>query len=256
MELARRGTISVNGGANGSPGNIVIASQDIFLDREGIISASTTQGTQGNITLSGNNLSLRDRSKIITDATQNATGGNIFIDLQENLLGIDNSQITANAQLGQGGNIDINAKGLFFSSDSQINASSEFGVDGLIEVNTLAVEPNSGLIQLPTDPIDPSLYLSQGCSRQQQHEFISVGRGGLPENPLNTIAESYAVPDFGSTYSNLKSMPDLESLTSVDNQTNSVVEAQNWKINQQGKVELTATLDKSSAVGNQISCLK
>ncbi len=255
VKLFQEGSISVDGGIDGTPGNINLTGQDIIINRNSIISASTTQGKQGNITIYGDRLFLSDRSKIITDATQDATGGNISINLQDSLIGLNNSQITAKAIEGEGGNIKINTKGLFFSADSLINASSEFGVDGLIEVHNFSVDPNSGLIQLPVDPINANLYLSQGCSRQQQHEFISVGRGGLPENPLKNVAQNIFVPDLGIDAGG-ESTLNSEFPTSVFYQISPIVEAQNWKVDQQGKVVLTANVEKSNIIQNQVTCLK
>ena len=256
LELFDEGAIEVNGGMNGKPGNIEIQGQDIRLNRNSIISANTSQGTQGNISITGNNLFLRDRSKIITDASQDATGGNIFIDLKDNLIGFNNSQITASAEQGKGGNINVNTRGLFFSADSRIDASSDLGVDGLIEVNTLAIDPNSGLTQLPTEPIDPSLYLSQGCSSDRQYEFVSAGRGGLPANPIKEIAQNIFIPDLGNIDVDLESIPNLKSLTSISDRTNPIVEAQNWKVNQQGKVELIAHTNKTNIARDRTDCLK
>ena len=256
LELSDGGMIAVDGGANGKPGNVAIQGRDIVLSRNSTISANTTQGTQGNISISGNNLFLRDRSKIVTDATQKATGGNIFIDLKNNLVGLNNSQITASAEDGQGGNIKIDTRGLFFSADSQIDASSNVGVDGLIEVNTLTIDPNSGLIQLPIDTIDPSLYLSKGCSSDRQHEFVSVGRGGLPENPLNDVAQNVFIPDLGNINVVSTSIGDLESFTSVSQKTSPIIEARDWKVNRQGKIELTANVNKSNLVRDRVNCLK
>ena len=244
LKLSNEGIISVDGGEIGSPGNVNIDSQDINLNRGGIISATTNQGSQGNITISGDRLFLSDRSQIITNATQDATGGNIFIDLQSNLLGIEGSKITASAENGQGGNIDIVATGIFFDADSQINASSDFGVDGLIQINTLAVDLSSGLIQLPTKLIDSSLYLSKGCGSQSQHEFVSVGRGGMPQNPLDRVAQQITIADLGDDRDRVNSSAKSEFTTS--NANREIVEAREWKINRQGKIELIATVNKSN----------
>ena len=238
LQLENGGLISVNGGTAGFPGDIEIQSQDINLNQGGGISATTTQGIQGNIQLTGDNLFLRDRSEIVTNATQDATGGNIFLNLANNLLVLDDSQIAASADQGQGGNIAIDTRGLFVSADSKITASSKFGVDGLIQIDTFTENPDSGLIEFSTDPIDPSRYLTQGCSSNSESKFVNIGKGGLSENPLSSIAQDTLLPDLSAflpptTSTSFKS----EALLSVK----PIIEAQAWKINQSGKVELVAT---------------
>jgi len=253
VQLEDRGTISVDGGATGLPGEIVIQSPNLLLNREGKISATTNQGTQGNIRLMGEQMFMTDGSQIVTNAGKDATGGNIFIDLQYNLLGLDNSRITASAEQGQGGNINISTRGIFFSADSKINASSQFGIDGLIRVDTLDIAPNADLIQLPAKPIDPNLYLSRGCSTNNGSQFISAGKGGLPENPLNSISQAETIADLDPLVS--QSQPNLEALESNLPQAKPLVEAQTWKINQSGKTELVAVSDRTLK-HNQIDCLK
>ena len=181
---------------------------------------------------------MRDRSEIVTNATQDATGGNIFIYLKDNLLGLENSQIAASAERGSGGNIQIATRGIFLSADSQINATSEFGIDGLIQIDTLAVDPNSGLIKLPTELIDPSLYLSQGCSGNKDNQFMSIGRGGLPENPFHAVIYNSVLPDWGTSSEPTILKPSSKPHTSTFSNISPIIEAQNWKINQNRKVEL------------------
>ncbi|MEL6927919.1 MAG: S-layer family protein [Cyanobacteria bacterium J06600_6] len=250
--VERQGTISVDGGTTGLPGEIIIQSQHLLLNSGGRISATTNQGTQGNIRLQGKSLLLEGESQIVTNAGKDATGGNIFIDLQHNLLGLHHSKITASAEQGQGGNISITTRGLFFDSNSQINASSQFGIDGLISVDTLDVDPNADLIQLPNEPIDPNLYLSRGCGTNRNNQFSSVGKGGLAENPLTSISQDYFLADLEPLAQLLKLNSELAEPTL--SQVKPLVEAQAWRMDRHGKVELIATED--SAMKQQyINCL-
>ncbi|MEM7593454.1 MAG: filamentous hemagglutinin N-terminal domain-containing protein, partial [Cyanobacteria bacterium P01_A01_bin.83] len=234
------GIISVDGGTLGSPGNINLDSATITLDQAGTISATTNRGKQGNINLTANSLWLRDRSTIVTNATGGATGGNIKIDLTSNLLALDNSQINASAQQGQGGNIKINATGIFVAPNSKINASSQFGIDGLIQINTLAVAPDSGLISLPSTITDPSEYLSPSCSVHQDSYFTNVGQGGIPANPLQDLIDNTILPDWNQAMTAFEGAS-IQGSSSQLPQPNSIVEAQTWKINPQGNVELIAS---------------
>lgn len=240
IQLQQGGIISVDGGTLGSPGNINLVSDTITLGQAGTISATTTQGQQGNINLNADNLWLRDRSKIITNATGDATGGNISIDLTSNLLALDNSQINASAQQGQGGNIEIETTGIFVAPTSKINASSQFGIDGLIQINTLAVAPDSGLISLPSTIIDPSKSLSSSCNVHKDSYFANVGQGGIPANPLQDLTDNTILPDLNQAIPAIDSIS-IPAPSSQLTQSNSIVEAQTWKINQQGNVELIAS---------------
>ncbi len=250
LQLENSGVISVNGGELGFPGDIDVQSKDIILNHGGMISATTTQGKQGNIRLAGENLWLRDRSKIITDATQNATGGNIFIDLANNLLVLDDSQIAASAEQGKGGNIQLSARGIFVSGDSKINASSKFGIDGLIRIDTFAVSPGSSLIRLPSKLRNPSRHLTRGCSSvssNRDNQFINVGKGGLPENPLTNVAQDSLLPDFeGFLSPTASSSSPKQNVNPVPN-VEPIIEAQNWKMNQSGKLELIANSQSNNS---------
>ena len=250
LQLENSGVISVNGGELGLPGDIDVQSKDIIFNHGGMISATTTQGKQGNIRLAGANLWLRDRSKIVTNATQDATGGNIFIDLADNLLVLDDSQIAASAEQGKGGNIQLSARGIFVSGDSEINASSKFGIDGLIRIDTFAVSPGSGLIRLPSKLSNPSRHLARGCSSvssNRDNQFINVGKGGLPENPLTNVAQDSVLPDLSGflspTASSSSPKQNVEPVPNVE----PIIEAQNWKMNQSGKIELIANSQSNNS---------
>lgn len=248
LKLDNGGLISVDGGQVGFPGDIEIQSKDIMLHQGSEISATTTQGVQGNINLIGDNLWLRDRSKIVTNATRSATGGNINLALADNLAVLNSSQIAANAEQGQGGNIGISARGIFVSGDSEINASSEFGIDGLIQIDTFTENPDSGLIEFAIAPIDPHQYLVPGCNSDSDSKFVSIGKGGLPTNPLTSVIQDNLLPDWGGLAQSGTQpyISQTNSNTSIDHSSSlsrvePIIEAENWKINQFGQLELIAT---------------
>ncbi|MEM9508782.1 MAG: S-layer family protein [Cyanobacteria bacterium P01_E01_bin.35] len=260
IRLEDRSTISVNGGNLGIPGDIEAQSTEISLNQAAAISATSTQGEQGNINLSADNLWLRDRSQIITNAIQDATGGNIFIDLTHSLLALDKSQIVANAEQGQGGQIQISATGIFVDSKSTINASSEFGVDGLVQINNLAVDPDSSLIPLPTKTIDPSKFLSHSCHPQDDDHFANVGQGGLPANPLQDLIDHTLLPDWSRHPQKVNQSSKLGGSNYQFSSPNPsfITEAQGWEINHNGKLELVASsghhnwnqIDNPDCLGN------
>ena len=251
LQLDSTGTISVDGGAIGLPGNINIKSADLLL-RRGKISATTNQGIQGNIRLSGEHLLLKDHSQIITNAGSDATGGNISIDLKYNLLGTDNSEITASAEQGQGGNIQINTKGIFFSQNSSINANSQSGADGTTKISTIVEDRlDSDLIQLPNKPTEQQQKLTLSCSSNSDNKFLSVGRGGLPENPLKGTSNNSVLADLDAfvVEDNRQKIDVLKSIPAP------IVEAETWSVNAAGNLELIA-LNDSTQLQKQLDCLE
>ena len=197
--------ISENQGI-GDAGNIDIAARSILINEEGQIAASSNSGNGGDISFQGQGqqnldlLVLRNESQISTEAGTEETdgnGGNININTNFLIASpLENSDIIANAFEGNGGNINIAAQDIFGiefrerqTSFSDITASSEFGLQGTVEINTPDIDPNRGLIQLPTQPIETEV--AQACtpgSSQGQSEFFITGRGGLPPNPNETLS--------------------------------------------------------------------
>jgi filamentous hemagglutinin family protein len=204
VQLSDRATIVVSSLGTGNAGNLNLTADRLSLSN-GQIQSNVRSGNQGNITLNIANLTLlRDRSQITTNATDNASGGNIKIN-SPLIIGLNNSDIIANAIQGRGGNIEITAQsilGLKYrlspTPKSDITASSEFGLNGTVEIKDIGLDPNSGLNQLPTEPIDPSRQIAQDC-RIQKSRFIRTGRGGLPNNPTAALSPESTWNDFRSS---------------------------------------------------------
>ncbi len=182
-------------------------------------------------------------------------GGNISISAPV-ILGLGNSDIIANAVQGRGGNIDITTQGIFglkyrdrLTPESDITASSQFGINGTVQITNPGVDPNSGLIQLPSDLIDKSQQVTQGCSANQGSSFVVTGRGGLPQNPLEEIHgdrvwTDLRIPMQSNTQSAVTSPPATSMPASV------LVEATTWRRDANGNVELIAA---QPAQPNQIA---
>ncbi|MEQ9621223.1 two-partner secretion domain-containing protein, partial [Coleofasciculus chthonoplastes] len=238
--------------ATGKAGNTEITADFIRLNNQAAIIAETDSSEGGNITLNVNDiLLLRHNSSISTTAgtaQAGGNGGNIRIN-SPFVVGLpwENSDITANAFLGNGGRVDITANkiyGLEFRSRltplSDITASSEFGEQGVVELNTLEIDPDTGLLQLPP-PASPPEFVNfcQGRSDQTPSHFIISGRGGVPPT-ISQVTGTYNVWE------------DLRPLTpSSDNspakiapvtQTRStpIIEAQGWIKLPDGTIVLTA----------------
>jgi large exoprotein involved in heme utilization and adhesion len=56
-------------------------------------------------------------------------------------------------------------------------------LNGTLDVITAGLDPTAGLVALPTDLVDSSGLMAQGCPANQGNSFVITGRGGLPPTP-------------------------------------------------------------------------
>lgn len=124
---------------------ILTASEDINLQRGGVILSSASQGNgdSGDIVITASNLNLLD-SIIGTSASETSSSGDIVISVDELLTikgtsspeGELGSRVYTLASKGNGGNIDITATDIEVSVDSQLSTStSEIGKAGNIRLD-------------------------------------------------------------------------------------------------------------------------
>jgi large exoprotein involved in heme utilization and adhesion len=229
------GNVTVKNEGIGNAGNLSVNAERISLN-QGQITAATVQGEGGNLFLRANLLLLRRDSGIVTTAGGIGNGGNIQINAPV-ILGLENSDVVANAIQGRGGNIQITTQGIIglkyrdrLTSENDITASSEFGVNGTVQVNTIGVNPSSGLVELPVDIIDPSQKIATGCAAQNDSSFVATGRGGIPENPMR-------VAKIDRTWSDLRSI----TMATPEPRIAAVlmpIEATTLVTNAQGEIEL------------------
>ncbi len=183
----------------GNAGNLKLVANSILLSDRAFLEATSLLGEGGNLQIQSQLLQLRQNARINTSAGLiggNGSGGNITINA-DFIVGVlsENSDIRANAFAGSGGRVDITAKGIYGlkfqpkdTPSSDITASSQFGINGTVTINSLNIDPNQGLINLPTNLVDPSNQIAQSCNpntqaNQRPNRFIITGRGGLPANP-------------------------------------------------------------------------
>jgi filamentous hemagglutinin family protein len=275
MELRNGSFINTDVSGKGNAGNINIMADTIELDNESEINAKTTTGQGGNIGLEIGNLLLLRRGSFISatagTAQQPGDGGNITINAPSSFIVAvrgENSDITANAYTGTGGRVDIKAFGIYgiqprqsLTSLSDITASSEFGVDGTVELNTPDIDPNRGLVELPTNFLDVSQQIDTSCnpgSRQTASSFLVTGRGGLPPSPLDMLTPDAVQVDLitlDPSSDNRKS-PSVTSKP-ITATPEHIVEATGWVINSKGEVVLTANPPPITSHGswqNPVSC--
>ncbi|MEM9273299.1 MAG: filamentous hemagglutinin N-terminal domain-containing protein [Cyanobacteria bacterium P01_F01_bin.143] len=254
LNLSNQGTISVSNLGDGKSGNLNITSNEINLDNFATIEAKVNTGSQGNINLTTDNILLNNNSEITALATGTATGGNIRINNTENILLSENSQIIADAIAGNGGNIDITTQGLFVSADSLITASSMFGLDGNINIDYLNENRLIELNQLPDNFIDETKEIIASCN-VGDNKFAIAGQGGFPENPGQYLRGQTIWQDLRLLSNNSNKLTTNLAQSKYLPRPR-IIEAQTWKINQQGNVELLANIpsDRFNLSQNNNKC--
>ncbi|BAY47247.1 filamentous hemagglutinin family outer membrane protein [Scytonema sp. HK-05] len=261
-------TVNVESIGVGNAGTINVVADAIALSNQGRIDASTGSGAGGNINLRARNIQLRGGSRIRTDAGS-STGGNININT-DTLLAWENSDITANAIQGSGGRVSVTTKGIFGTQFryettpmSDITATSKLGpqFNGTVKVYTREINPAQGLVQLPENFTQASDRIATGCSADKGNYFAITGRGGLPEDPRQTLRGQIVVQDLRLT-SGTKLVEEQGRISqsqsiAKNQQPASLVEATGWVINANGQVELVANTPLfSRSFGNdEIDCV-
>ncbi|AFZ18249.1 two-partner secretion domain-containing protein [Allocoleopsis franciscana] len=264
--IVKTNEMSVTGGAQvtvsspqGQAGNLSITANSLTLNR-GTLSAVTGTSSPGggaNITLSGLDFLRMDNESLISaSALNNANGGNVTIDstliVATPPIGPEGSDIIANAEQGNGGRVNITTQGLFGiqfrpqrTPKNDITVSSTFGLSGTFALNTPGVDPSRGLAQLPTNLVDASQQIDQRCTPKAANQggsFTVTGRGGIPPSPNDTLqAESLITPNWVILDFETENNTPPAPTTPSNSAPKQLVEAQGWRINEQGQVVLTAS---------------
>jgi large exoprotein involved in heme utilization and adhesion len=264
----RTGNLSIQNGAQvtvsssntGRAGSLFANADRIFLKNGGSIRADTSGGG-GNINLRSPLIVLRNGSNISTNARgSNIPGGNITIDTQF-LVAVpkEDSNISANSRDFRGGNVSINAYSIFgiqprpqLTSWSDITATgATSALAGTLDVTTPAIDPTAGLVALPTDFVNASGLIAQGCPADKGNSFTITGRGGLPptlEQQLDDDARwedrrRLTVPQQTATRQDESNQHSHGSSHTLEGRTHTrtpIVEATGWQITPTGKVVLFA----------------
>ncbi len=236
----------------GNGGNIGVNADELQMN-QGKISAATASGTGGEIKLQiADNLTLRNNSLISARANNNADGGNIDIDT-EFIIAFpnQNNDIIASAEQGKGGEINITTEGIFgleersstpTNQTNDIDASSEFGLSGTVNITQPTVDPASGLLELTQEVVDPAKLIAQNvCTQTADSEFVDIGKGGLPQNAKDRLAEDVievglVAPIIASSET---TEPTRERIAIKPSHTRKPP-AQGWIFHENGIVELVA----------------
>ena len=244
------GAIAIDSLGSGDAGTLNATANLIHLDNGGTINAATAAGNGGNIELQTSILLLRHGSNINTNAG-NADGGNIDIN-SAFLIALENSDITANAQQGRGGQVSVTAQNILgtdfrevLTLESDITATSALGPEfnGIVALDTPELEPDSGLVELPTALNDPTEQIVAGCPADSNNSFVIGGQNGLPANPTQRLQTSFGWQDWRflndiSPTITESDLPTTEQTTISDKQP--LREASHVQMNKNGQVVLAA----------------
>ncbi|MEL6462274.1 MAG: filamentous hemagglutinin N-terminal domain-containing protein [Cyanobacteria bacterium J06621_15] len=257
LNIADGALLIVKNDGSGDAGILKVTADSINIDNKSSISAANKSGEGGNIDLQTQNLLLRRNSNISATSAGTGDGGNINIDTKI-LAALENSDITANSEGSFGGRVEINAKGIFgtqfrefLTPESDIAATSGLGAEfnGVVDINTITINPNSGLVELPTGLTDSSSKIKAGCSVNSANIFTATGRGGLPENPNQLFTVNNPVVDVINLVSiSENNSNSISSNSSTDNHKKDkkaqkeIVEAKGWVVDAKGNVEFVAEI--------------
>jgi large exoprotein involved in heme utilization and adhesion len=184
----------------------------------------------------------------------------------------ENSDITANAFTGRGGRVTITANSIFGliprsrleletllnTSDpaqlnpanlptSDITAISQANPDlsGEVVIQTPDTNPIQGATNLPTNLVDASRLIAQGCSAgqtlaQRQGSLIVTGRGGLPPSPTDQLREDNVLVGWESLNPPAQTTENTTSVLPAPQGSGAIAEAQSLKPGPDGRMTLTA----------------
>ncbi|OKH32652.1 hypothetical protein NIES2119_25560 [[Phormidium ambiguum] IAM M-71] len=276
---------SVKGDTNGGGGSIELKSPKIILRNSSITTNAKGGESGGDINIEARFLQLRDRSRITTNASgSNTTGGNINFNLNNGfLIAQENSDITANAEQSRGGKIAIEAEAIFgavprnrdelqvllntknanlidpknlFTSD--ITAISQQGdpqLQGIITINTPDIDPNSGLVELSVNFVDPTQLIVTGCPANRGNSFTVTGRGGLPPLPNEPIRpnNTVLVDWVGDIQQETSRNSEVQRSISSNQKNMGIVEATGWVRDEEGKIILIVSAPSITTNSNSFT---
>ncbi|MEA5551830.1 S-layer family protein [Anabaena cylindrica UHCC 0172] len=252
LQIDNGSLVTVNNEGLGNGGILTINANSLRLNNQGKLIANTASGEGGNINLNlKSDLILRNNSLISTEAQGTGNGGNITINSPV-IIGLENSDIIANAVDGNGGNINITTQSIFglefrnqLTPENDITASSQFGVSGTVQINNFGIDPNSGLIELPTNLVDSSQKVAAGCAdTSSSSSFVATGRGGIPQNPTQEVRSDVYDGLHLRTWSDIRNLNAYRQHSPVTAKISEIpasfVQATSWRRNASGKIELVA----------------
>ena len=270
LDIQNQAEVTVSSSRTGRAGSLFVDANRIYLNHQGSIRADTTGGG-GDIDLRSPQILLRNGSNITTDASGgNIPGGNVAIATQF-LIAVptENSDISANSENFRGGNVNVNALATFGiqprpapTSLSDITATgASSALNGAIAITPPRTDPTSGLVELPTNLVDASQQIAQGCPANQGNSFVASGRGGLPPTPEQQLDDDAGWQDRRRLSAEVQ--PDTAQQT-TDSQRRSppstsplnpsLIEATGWQTTPTGAIKLIASSANSAPLNQSVAC--
>ncbi|MCX7592993.1 MAG: S-layer family protein, partial [Fischerella sp.] len=241
--------VTVSNQGAGDAGNLKVTSGSIRLDNQGKLTANSAAGTEGNILLKVPDLLLLRRNSEISAVSgtvkTGGSGGNFIADVGVIVaVPSENSDIITNAFTGRGGNITIRSDGIFGTQFQQQQTSeSDIVASGRVKFTTPNVDPSSGLIELPTNVVDPTQQISTACtpgSPQRRSSFVVTGRGGLPLSATDLLQDAGTLAEWVRTRGKPAQAQMQLQPTKVATGSAPIVEASGWMVDANGDIQLVA----------------
>jgi large exoprotein involved in heme utilization and adhesion len=120
------------------------------------------------------------------------------------------------------------------TSPLNLPQSLQLTIDGVSSFRNIHLYDRILTLESPQIFTDPSQLITVGCAEDEGNVFVVKGRGGLPEDPTQTLSTA-------TIWSDLR--PSLETEDRGDRSFEpqpTIVEAQRWIVNQRGNIELVA----------------
>jgi len=259
LDVRDGATVTVRNDGTGDGGRLSIVADTARVSDRGSLSAATTSGTGGNISLAvRDSLQLRGSGAISATAGGTGNGGNIDLSAAT-IVAFENSDITANAIAGRGGNVAIATQGLFgatlrssLSPESDITASSNFGLAGNVQLQTPELDTSQGAVVLSTQTLDRDTLVRQDCQKLQRGQFTLIGRSGAPIDPLNDVVYSTPVPIASFPAPTLDRRPSRPVADSARGDI--ALESRGWMQTDSGAIVLTGS--DRPAIAPSIGCVR
>jgi filamentous hemagglutinin family protein len=279
LAVQQGGEITVSSFSPKNAGDLVVVADSLVLtDRSGLF-AQTASGNGGNIILRLDEMLLLRHNSIISATSglngAGGDGGNITISAPFVVTApLENSDIFANAFAGRGGRVDINAQNIFWlvprsraeletllgttdptrlrstflpTNDATAISQTDAALSGIVVFNSPEVDSSQALPELPDELVDVAALVNQQlCAGDAGSEFVVTGRGGLPDSPNETLSADVVWEDwriaveseqYGRDTGKREQRRSYPVASAVPAR---IVEAQGWKQNANGGVELIA----------------
>jgi len=218
-------------------------------------------------------LTMEDESLIYTNAGEAIGGGNIIINTGRLFSDTDNNDIIAQGRAGFSGKIDIDTapNGIVNFREQpersfrnlRDNSTSDISGNSVSASGYLERDPTQGTVELPTDLIDASNLVAQGCvaggvtTARDLSEFVITGRGGLSSSPIERLNDNTAVSNWMTLNPEATSPVPAVDGTIPHPIDTPILEAQGWAIDPHGDVILiadTPTVTPQPAATVQVNC--